>query len=30
MVAFLMALDRAIKHQGTGPSVYEERGFLFI
>jgi phage terminase large subunit-like protein len=30
IVSLIMALDRAIKHQGTGPSVYEERGFLFI
>jgi phage terminase large subunit-like protein len=30
VVAFLMALDRAIKHQGAGPSIYEERGILAI
>jgi phage terminase large subunit-like protein len=30
MVAGIMALDRAIKHQGTGPSIYEERGILAL
>lgn len=28
MVALIMALDRAIRHQGEGPSVYETRGPL--
>ena len=29
-VATIMALDRAIRHQGTGESVYDSRGLLFI
>ena len=29
-VATIMALDRAIRHQGTGASVYDDRGILFI
>jgi phage terminase large subunit-like protein len=29
-VALVMALDRAIKSQGGGSSVYDERGLLFI
>ena len=28
VVATIMALDRAMKHQGTGKSIYEERGPL--
>jgi phage terminase large subunit-like protein len=30
MVAGIMALDRAVRHQGDGPSVYESRGMLSI
>ena len=29
-VALVMALDRAMKNQNTGSSVYDERGLLFI
>ncbi len=29
-VAAIMALDRAIRHQGDGESVYDSRGLLFI
>ena len=29
-VALAMALDRAMKNQGGGGSVYDERGLLFI
>ena len=29
-VATIMALDRAIRHQGNGASVYDDRGILFI
>ncbi len=29
-VATIMALDRAIRHQSTGSSVYDQRGLLFI
>jgi phage terminase large subunit-like protein len=28
IVALIMAIDRAIKNGGTGPSVYEQRGFF--
>lgn len=30
MVALIMALDRAIRHEGTGGSVYEARGVLVL
>jgi phage terminase large subunit-like protein len=30
VVATVMALDRALRQEGTGPSVYEERGLLQI
>ena len=29
-VATIMALDRAIRHQGSSESVYDSRGILFI
>ena len=29
-VATIMALDRAIRHEGDGASIYDERGLLFI
>jgi phage terminase large subunit-like protein len=29
-VALIMALDRAIRHEGTGGSVYDERGVLWV
>ena len=29
-VATIMALDRAIRHEGVGASVYDERGLLSI
>ena len=29
-IATIMALDRAIRHEGDGASVYDERGLLFI
>ena len=29
-VATIMALDRAIRHQGSGASVYDDRGIIFI
>ena len=29
-IATIMALDRAIRHEGDGSSVYDERGLLFI
>ena len=29
-VATIMALDRAIRNQGTGASVYDDRGILFL
>ena len=29
-VATIMALDRAIRNEGTGASVYDDRGILFI
>lgn len=29
-VALVMALDRAIRHSGTSPSVYNERGLLIL
>ena len=29
-VATIMALDRAIRHQGPDESVYDSRGLLFI
>lgn len=29
-VATIMALDRAIRHQGGGASVYDDRGIIFI
>lgn len=29
-VALVMVLDRAMKNQNTGSSVYDERGLLFI
>ena len=29
-VATIMALDRAIRHQGSDESVYDSRGLLFI
>jgi len=29
-VALIMALDRAIRHEGEGPSVYEERGVIAL
>jgi len=29
-VATIMALDRAIRHEGDGASVYDERGLFFI
>jgi len=30
IVSLIMALDRAVRHQGDGPSVYEERGILSL
>ena len=30
IVAAIMALDRAIRNEGSGPSVYEERGIEFV
>jgi len=30
VIALIMALDRAMKNQGTGGSVYDNRGLLFI
>ena len=29
-VALIMALDRAIRHENDGLSVYDERGLLFV
>jgi len=29
-VALIMALDRAIRHEGEGPSIYEERGVIAL
>ena len=29
-IATIMALDRAIRHEGDGESVYDERGLLFV
>ena len=29
-IATIMALDRAIRHEGDGASVYDERGLLFL
>ena len=29
-VALIMALDRAIRNNGTGGSVYDERGILIL
>ena len=30
VIAMIMALDRALRHEGTSSSVYDERGLLFI
>ena len=30
MVALIMALDRAMRHEGEGSSIYETRGLITI